>query len=199
MKQSSKQKVIDISPETNNILELKRKNKEKQLLLQEEAIDLVHNYLADAVQVLVDGLYDEDKWVRIRSAETLLRKALPDKKTKEITGEGGGPIQIEEHDKRTAVINIIGILDELGFDELRERVANGRERVLEIGCGTEGEAKTGIQTPEETDQGRERPRQDQGPGEGSESVIPVEAGPGEGKPVGDGEEGSRRSRRREVY
>ena len=198
MKQASK-KVIELDPNTNNILELKRKNKEKQLLMQEQAIDLVHEHLEDAVQVLVDGLYDEDKWIRIRSAETLLRKALPDKKTKEITGEGGGPIQIEEHDKRTAVINIIGILDELGFDELRERVTSGRTGILEVGCRTEGETETGVQEQEEAETGGERPGQDQSATESPESVDASEARPRDRDAIRDGEESPRRSRRREMY
>jgi hypothetical protein len=183
---------------TDNIIELKRSNKELQLQMQEEALQLVHNSLADAVAVLIDGLDDEDPYIRIRCAEDILRKVLPDKKTKEVTGKGGGPIEIEETDKRAAVLTIVGVLDELGFDELRER-ASGSQRIFEAEFKTEDKEKRRIPETEKADQGRERSGSDQSPGESSEGIVSAEEGPGDESLDGRGEEDLISSRRREEY
>jgi hypothetical protein len=161
-----------------NIGALRKKNKETQLILQEKALNRVHEILEEAIDVLVDGMGDEDPYVRIRCAEDIIRKVLPDRKVKEITGDGGGPVRVETIDKRAAIVGIVAVLDGMGFEELRQRVENGSKRIFDIDTTAEVCEETEVAGTPADDQGREGPGSDTGPRESSEGVISSKERPG---------------------
>ena len=53
-------------------------------------IRMLDDNIEDALQVLIDWLSDEDKFFRLKCAELLLKKTIPDKKTLDIGVKGGG-------------------------------------------------------------------------------------------------------------
>lgn len=118
-----------------------RTPKALQLKNYSKILRLLDDSAEDALKVLTDGLSDENPWVRIRCAETILKKYIPDKKIKELTGPGGGPVQIANIDQREAVINIINILDELDLDDVKKKAKDGSIRLLETDEGREREAE----------------------------------------------------------
>jgi hypothetical protein len=70
-----------------------RKPVEKRLTNYAKAIRLLDDNIESALQVVIDGLKDENKQYRLKCAEILLKKSLPDKK--EIAGADGSPILVE--------------------------------------------------------------------------------------------------------
>ena len=70
-----------------------RKPVEKRLSNYQKAIRMLDENVENALQVLIDGLYDKDMNYRLRCAELLLRKSISDKTNIELTGEDGEPVQ----------------------------------------------------------------------------------------------------------
>jgi len=70
-----------------------RKPIEKRLSNYEKAIKMLDDSVEDALQVLIDGLDSDDKNYRLRCAEILLKKSIPDKNRQEVTGEDGEAIE----------------------------------------------------------------------------------------------------------
>jgi hypothetical protein len=109
---------------------LQFKNYPKAIALLDEAIE-------PAIKVLIEGLsattnvYDKkgelieadvpDKWYRMNCAVQLLKKAIPDKKIKEITGAEGGPIEVNVN-KREAVLGVLQILESKTLEELQREI-----------------------------------------------------------------------------
>jgi len=116
-----------------------RTPKALQLKNYSTVLKLLDDSVEDAFKVIKDGLKDKEPWVRLRCAEIILKKYLPDKKIREIGGIGGGPIQITNTDKRAAVITIVNILDEMGIDDLREKAKNGDFRIFDVDGRAENE------------------------------------------------------------
>ncbi|MFW9871966.1 MAG: hypothetical protein ACFFG0_02615 [Candidatus Thorarchaeota archaeon] len=109
-----------------------RTPKALQLKKYKKVLQLLDDSVEEAFQVLRDGLRNKDPYMRLRCAEIILKKYLPDKKVKELTGPGGGPIELSNNvDKRTQIINIVNILDEIESDDLKKKVENGNFRLLE--------------------------------------------------------------------
>lgn len=129
--------------------QFKRKNK---------AISLLDNAVEQAVNVLVDGLSDDDKYYRFNCACTLIKKVIPDKRRQEISGPGGQPIHIDVVDKRAAVNSVVSILDEISIDELKAKASDGSFRLLEPDTGTETEASFRVEGEAKPDSSRRRPR-----------------------------------------
>lgn len=127
-----------------------RTPKALQLKNYGKILNLLDDCAEDALKVLIDGLDDENPWVRVRCAETILKKYIPDKKIKEMTGPGGGPIEVTNIDNRTAILNVINLLDEIDMDELKQRAENGSIRLLETNREpeTETEAEVGKEETE---------------------------------------------------
>lgn len=74
-----------------------RKPRSERLSNYDKALKLLDDSIEKALQVLIDGLDDENKQYRIRCAELLLKKALPDKI--ELGGKDGEPLQLEISNK----------------------------------------------------------------------------------------------------
>jgi len=169
-----------------------RTPKALQLKNYSKALKLLDDNIEEALGVIIKGLHSTDKYFKFRCAELLIRKVLPDKKSKEITGEGGGPVRVETTDKRALVLGIVGMLDQMGFEELRQRVEDGTQRILEVDARAETEETERVEEKETVDTGREGPGQGTGEGESPESPVSAEAEPrdgdfnegGEGSPVG---------------
>ena len=168
--------------------------KELKLKNQQKALEMLDDHIEEALQVLIDGLksttpkYDKDgnvidevpdKWFRYTCATTLIKKVLPDKKS----FVGATPTEqkvLNYIDKRTEVFNIVNLLDELGFEDLRQRTQDGSFRLLEPVTTGERGKKTGVPGEESADSIGERSGSEESPGEGVESAVPSETGPGEG-------------------
>ncbi len=83
-----------------------RKTRAEKLSNYDRAIKMLDDSIEMTLQTLINGLQDEDVAVRIKCAETLLKKTLPDKKRSEITGKDGGAIAITPADVRSAITDI---------------------------------------------------------------------------------------------
>ena len=113
--------------------------------LQLKRYDEVLKRLDDNIPHVLDRLFelvdDPDPNIRMRVCEMLLRKYLPDKKVKEVTGSNGGPIQVSQTtDVRMLVIAAAGALDGLDIDTIRRKAADGNFRIIEPDAGTTGGA-----------------------------------------------------------
>lgn len=111
-----------------------------------QAIAKLDEGILPAIQVLIDGLkattnvYSKDgtlveanvpdKWYRMNCAVQLLKKAIPDKKIKEITGAEGGPIEVNVN-KRETVFNILQVLESKSLEELRQEIEDGNFQLSE--------------------------------------------------------------------
>lgn len=134
-----------------------------------QAIAKLDEGIIPAIQVLLDGLkattniYSKDgtlveadvpdKWYRMNCAVQLLKKAIPDKKIKEITGAEGGPIEVNINNKRENVLAIINYLDNMSLEELRQRAEDGDIQVSEPAGRTAIETQATVEgkTEEETE------------------------------------------------
>jgi len=125
-----------------------------------KAISLLDDAVVQAIEVLVAGLSDDDKYYRFNCACTILKKVVPDKKRKEISGPNGNPIDIDIVDKRQAVNSVVSILDEISIDELKAKASDGSFRLLEPDTGTKTEKTCPVEGEESTDSSRRRSRRD---------------------------------------
>ncbi len=83
-----------------------RKPRHQRLTNYDAAMNILDDSIVDALGVLVNGLTDDDKYYRKACAELLLKKSIADKKQNELTGPGGGAIQIAPEDLEAAVLQI---------------------------------------------------------------------------------------------
>lgn len=132
-----------------------RTPKAMQLKNYSVVLNLLDDSVEEAFDVIKEGLKDENVWVRIRCAEMILKKYLPDKKIKEIGGIGGGPIEVTNIDRRAAVITMVNILDEIGIEELKEKASDGDFRLFEDDAGAEGEKEEEMGKEKGTDSPRD--------------------------------------------
>ncbi|MCP4648797.1 MAG: hypothetical protein GY853_01775 [PVC group bacterium] len=169
-----------------------RPPKSKQLKNYDKALKILDDNIEKALGVLVDGLeatkdiYNKsgeiiaedvpDNYYRFNCACVLIKKVLPDKKAKEITGPGGAPLlPTTVIDRRKVVMNIVRKLDELDLDEVKEMQEKGDFKLFkdadyvieeeaeeennnagnriseDIGRATEGEAEEEVERAEEED------------------------------------------------
>jgi len=96
--------------------------------------------LDDHVMEALDGLYelmrDDDKYVRLRAIEIVLKKVIPEKKIKEVVGADGGPIQVNNNiDIRALIFDAAAALDGIDLDDLRERSKNGSLKIIDTHSG----------------------------------------------------------------
>jgi hypothetical protein len=70
-----------------------RKPIEQRLTNYGKAIRMLDDNVEAALQVVIDGLKSESAAYRLKCAELLLKKSMPDKK--EIAGADGGPMLVE--------------------------------------------------------------------------------------------------------
>lgn len=81
-----------------------RKRIHEQLTNYGRALSLINDHIEDALNVLIEGLQDKDKWYRKACAELLLKKAIADKKQNEhLGGKGSG---IDKQDIAEAIDEI---------------------------------------------------------------------------------------------
>lgn len=156
------------------IKKLKIENKEK-------ALRLIDGSIEKAIQVLINGLDDADKYYRFNCACTLLKKVLPDKKSGKDSDDEERGKSNQQTDKRTLVFNVINLLDEIGFEELRQRTQDGSFRLLETHARRERKEKDEISGEETIDNVGERPGQDSGATEGDQGSLSIEDGQGDGE------------------
>lgn len=126
------QSMITMSEESRAVKIHKLQNQQKALAS-----------LDDHVMEALDGLYelmrDDDKYVRLRAIEIVLKKVIPEKKIKEITGANGEPIQVQNNiDIRQIVLHAAAELDNIDIDELIEASRSGNIKTIGINSGTEG-------------------------------------------------------------
>jgi len=124
--------IIALSEEQRSVKLHELKNQQKAL----ESLD-------DHVMEALDGLYklmqDEDKYVRLRAIEIVLKKVIPEKKIKQIVGADGGPVKVEQKlDIRSMIMTAAAELDTIDLEELTEASRNGSIKVFGTGSGSEG-------------------------------------------------------------
>lgn len=113
----------------------------KDLKNYNAAVSLLDEAMLDAIEVLKKGLRSNNPYVRIASAKEILKKTIPDRQRKEHTGDGGGPIVLERTDRRIAVLAVVDALDELEISEIKHRIDNGNQRILELTGQGEGQTE----------------------------------------------------------
>jgi len=87
-----------------------RKTRAEKLSNYDRAIKMLDDSIEMTLQTLIDGLGAKDPVLRIKCAEILLKKTLPDKKRSEITGKDGGAIAITPADVRAAITEVEGMV-----------------------------------------------------------------------------------------
>jgi hypothetical protein len=107
-----------------------RTPKALQLKNYEKALNLLDNNIEKALNVLIDGLDDDDKYYKFNCACVLIKKVLPDKKSKEISTPNNKPISLEIVDRRKIIHDIARALDETDFDELKKQSEKGTFKLL---------------------------------------------------------------------
>lgn len=123
-----------------------RPPKHKQLQNYDKVLKILDDNAEKIINTLVKGLdaekviYDKngqyvdtvpDNYYRFNCATVLLKKILPDKKTKEITGPGGKELPpTTVIDNRKVTMTIVDRLDEMSFDELKEAQDKGEFKLL---------------------------------------------------------------------
>jgi hypothetical protein len=189
-----------ISPEAAAIFELQRQTKELQLKNTEKALQIVYENIEKALDVIIKGLSSRDLWYRYNCATFLIKKVLPDKKIREISGPDGGPIKVEEKiDKREQILDMIVVLDSISIDELRRRSENGSKGIFEAEFKTEERSSEEMEREEETDSRGERSGRGPSPRTSTESLVSASEGSSGSRFDGEPEESSRRNRRTEEY
>jgi len=124
--------IIEMSEETRAVKIHKMRNQQKALASLDE-------HVLEALDGLYELMRDDDKYVRLRAIEIVLKKVIPEKKIKEITGANGEPIQVNQNiDVRQIVLHAAAELDNIDIDELIEASRNGSIKNIGIDTGREG-------------------------------------------------------------
>lgn len=115
-----------------------RPPKAKQLQNYDKALKLLDDNIEKALGVLIDGLeatrdvYSKDGktliregipdyYYRFNCACVLIKKVLPDKKSKEVTGPGGTELPpTTVIDNRKVMFNFVDALDKMDIDDIKE-------------------------------------------------------------------------------
>ena len=109
-----------------------RPSKAQQLKNYKKALASLDDHIMEALDNLYELMYDDDKYVRLRAIEIVIKKVIPDKKIKEIVGADGGPVQINQNiDVRALVLDAVEALDSIDLKELQERSISGSTKILE--------------------------------------------------------------------
>lgn len=183
-----------------------RTPKALQLKNYEKALNLLDNNIEKALNVLINGLESTmindrgqeipDKYYRFNCACVLIKKVLPDKKSKEISTPNNKPLSLEIVDRRKIIHDIARELDEMDFDELKresekgtfklmkdtdyyfedEQEPNGSQGITGTEPGGETKAEGEMAEGTAVDQGREGSGQDQAERESAESSVSAEEG-----------------------
>lgn len=120
--------------------------KSKQLQNYDKVLKILDDNAERIIKTLIDGLdaekevYDKngnhiatvpDNYYRFNCATVLLKKILPDKKSKEITGPGGKELPpTTVIDNRRVTMTIVDRLDEMDFDEIKQVQKEGTFKLL---------------------------------------------------------------------
>ncbi len=90
-----------------------RKSKKDKMSNYNEAMSLLNKAVLPALQVLIDGLDDSNKYYRYKCAELLLKKSIPDKKAI-IDSDGNGKkppyAQVTEKDVDKAIMEVEALI-----------------------------------------------------------------------------------------
>ncbi len=152
--------------------------RDKRAKIEQAALDRISGHINDAIDFLVWGIEqkEQDKWLAYNCACTLLKKALPDRRSATGKGEDKPKKQIINNyiDRRGEVNNILQVLDKFGFAELKERAENGSVGLLEADSGAEISPEEEIFGIEEDGEG---PGSGEGEGPGSKGPLSSEAVP----------------------
>lgn len=141
-----------------------------QLQNYERVLKKLDSTAEEAIDVIRAGLNSPDWNIKIRCAQIVLNKYLPDKKTKEVTGKDGGPIEVTNTSKRALVLEIVDMLDEHDQDIIMERIEkNGTFAVPQSDSGSEIEEEREIRREAENIIGGERPGEDNSGAESDQS------------------------------
>jgi len=125
--------IVELTEETRAVKIHKLKN-------QQKALASLDDHVMEALDGLYDLMRDEDKYIRLRAIEIVLKKVIPEKKIKEITGANGEPIQVQQNiDVRQIVLHAAAELDNIDIDELIEASRNGSIKNIGIDSGRESE------------------------------------------------------------
>jgi hypothetical protein len=126
----------------NSLVALAEENrvaKLQKLRFQQKAMESLDEHVMEALDGLYELMRDDDKYVRLRAIEIVLKKVIPEKKVKEIVGADGGPVQINQNvDIRALVLDAAVALDSIDVEELLEASRNGSIKTININPGTEG-------------------------------------------------------------
>lgn len=128
---------------------------ERKLKNSDRAWEMLDENILNALQVVIDGLTSPDRYFKFRCAELLIRKVLPDKKEKQESPERSNSIHFNITDKRSAVLTIVNMLDEMSMDDIKKQVEDGSTKVFEPNPGPEGTEEAGLEEQTETDNGTE--------------------------------------------
>ena len=116
-----------------------RAPKGTQLQKYEHVVERLDGCIDHVMDRLIEMVDDPDPNIRLRVCEMLLKRYIPEKKVKEIVGANGGPVQINQNtDIRQLTLSVVGVLDEFGLEEIREKSASGSFRLIDDDAGTKG-------------------------------------------------------------
>ena len=94
----------------------------KKLSNYTAALEKIDGSLLDALDVLIEGMSDADKWYRKACAETLLKKSIADKKRNEVVGDKEQPILIGKKELTEAALEVDKILTKKIHDKKRQKI-----------------------------------------------------------------------------
>lgn len=96
-----------------------RKPRRQQLTKYSKALKLLDENIEEALQVVITGLRDNDRYYRLKCAELLLKKAIPDKKQNEHTGPNGGPMRLRI--SREDMVEAVDALDAMVWERINQK------------------------------------------------------------------------------
>jgi hypothetical protein len=146
-----------------------RRPKALQLQNYEKVLKVIDQTAEEAVAVIREGLQHPDWNIKIRCAQIVLNKYIPDKKSKEVTGKDGGPIEVTAIHKRENIGKIMDMLDEEQEIIMEKLEKHGTFGIPESDTGPTGEEETEVESQETIDSGGERPGESDSGTEGDQS------------------------------
>jgi hypothetical protein len=152
------EKEVQKAPSSDEIFKKSRDVRALRLKNQEKALLLIDDNIEAAIEVVVKGLKSKDKYYRLKCALALIKKVVPDRTSKEVSGPGGGPIPVSDPtNRRQQVLDVLNVLDEIDFKELKRKAEDGDFYLLETDSGTEKGEKEEVERREGTEEEGEKP------------------------------------------
>jgi hypothetical protein len=119
--------------------EEQRNTKIQELKNTQKALESLDDHVIEALDGLYSLMRDDDKYVRLRAIEIVLKKVIPEKKIKQVVGPGGGPVQTQiKVDMRSIILNAAATLDSIDLEELTEASKNGSIQTISTNAGGTG-------------------------------------------------------------